>query len=147
MSVAFLGRRPTRVPCTAVCSAPSSVRPVRKPQETQQHKAVRASGVHHGQLRGADSRVPRLHQGRRRLGRPAAQHQPRDAAAEQDPEGDPQEPRQEVYGTFRQHPRRQGQLQEVLRAVQQKSESMFLFCLFTIDSIHCNIIHNPTSRF
>ena len=85
--LAFLGGRPARVPCAAVRPAPSAVRLVREPQEAQQHQAVRPTCVHHGQLRGADPRVPRLHQGCRRLRGPAAKHLPRNSPAEQDLEG------------------------------------------------------------
>merc|ERR1712023_324290 len=51
----------------------------RQQEEVQQHQAVRAPRLHHGQLRGPHARVPPVRQGCRRLGGPAAQHLARDA--------------------------------------------------------------------
>ena len=83
---------------------------------------LRSPCVHHGELRGADARVPELHQGRCGLGRSASEHLERDAAAVQDPQGHPQEPRQEVPRAARRDRRGQGQLQEVLRTVRKEHQ-------------------------
>merc|ERR1719431_936948 len=69
------------------------------------------------------SRVPRLRQGRGGQRGPAPQHLQGDAPAEQDPQGDQEEPGQEGDGADRGDCRGQGQLQEVLRAVQQEPEA------------------------
>merc|ERR1712241_1420123 len=79
--------------------------------------------VHHGRLQGAVPRVALLHPRRGRLGGPAAQHLSRVAAAEQDPEADPEERGQEGARDVRRAGREQGGLQDLLRAVPQEHQA------------------------
>ena len=96
---ALFRRGPARVPVGALRAAPRALRHVRgrEQEEVQQHQAVRAPRLHHGQLRGPHARVPDVCQGHRRLRGPPAQHLARDAAAEQDSESDQEELGEEVH--------------------------------------------------
>eukprot|EP00166_Cyanidium_caldarium_P003401 ctg_328.g252 len=116
-------RGPDSVHWGVVLPAARAVRPVRAAQEDEQHQAVRAARVHHGQLRRTHPGVPELCEGRGRLGGSAAEHLARDAAAEQDPQGDAQEHREKVHGDVQRHRREQGGLQDLLRAVQQEPQA------------------------
>merc|ERR1711943_174902 len=101
-----------------------AVRPLRAEEEEHgAHQALRPPRLHHGQLRGPHPRVAHLRQGRGGQRGPAAQHLARDAAAEQDPQGDQEEHRQEVHRALRRDPGERGGLQEVLRAVRQERQA------------------------
>ena len=83
-----------RVPGPAVPAQPRADGPV--PARGQARRAaLRAARVHHGRLRGARPGVPALRQGRRRRGRPLAQHLPRDPPAGPADPADPQAAGQE----------------------------------------------------
>ena len=79
-----------------------------------------------GQLRGAHPRVARLRPRHRRLGGPAPQHLARDAPAEQDPQGHPQEPGQEVPRALRRGRREQGERERELFSLFLFSVSFFM---------------------
>ena len=77
-----------RIHAAALHPRQGAVRPV-EPRQARRREAVREARVHHGRRRGADAGVPALRQGRDRLGRPAAERQPRTAAGKPRREGDP----------------------------------------------------------
>ena len=81
-------RGPHRVHAAALHPGQGAVRPV-EPRQARRRQAVRQARLHHGRRRGADAGLPALRQGRDRLGRPAAQRQPRAAAGKPRREGDP----------------------------------------------------------
>jgi hypothetical protein len=85
--------RQHRVHAAAVHPRQGAVRPV-EPRQEGGRQAVRQARLHHGRRRGADAHLPALRQGRDRLGRPAAEREPRAAAGK---------PRRAL------HPRRQHQ--------------------------------------
>ena len=60
-----------------------------EPREERGRQALRQARLHHGRRRGAAAELPALRQGRDRLGRPAAQREPRAAAGKPRREGDP----------------------------------------------------------
>src|SRR5213076_2420912 len=76
------GRR-ERIHAAAVYPGEGAVRPV-EPRQGRRREALRAARVHHGRRPGADACVPALRARRDRLGRPAAQRQPRTAAGSRD---------------------------------------------------------------
>ncbi len=47
----------------SVCAATRSIRPLRQSEAAQQHQALRATRVHHGELRRADAQIPQLRKG------------------------------------------------------------------------------------
>ena len=93
-TIRLAGRGHVRVPGPAVPAQPRADGPV--PARGQARRAaLRQARVHHGRLRGARPRVPALRQGRRRRGRPVAQHLPRDPPAGPADPADPQAAGQE----------------------------------------------------
>merc|ERR1719242_1987223 len=60
---ALLRRGPAGVQGPALHPQACSLRSLREQEGEEQHQAVRAKGLHHGQLRGSDPRVPQLCQG------------------------------------------------------------------------------------
>ena len=60
-----------------------------EPRARLRRQAVRQARLHHGRRRGAAAQLPALRQGRDRLGRPAAEREPRAPAGKPRREGDP----------------------------------------------------------
>ena len=87
-----------------------AVRPV-EPREGRGRQALRQARLHHGRRRGAAADLPALRQGRDRLGRPAAQREPRAAAGKPRREGDPR----------RQHQARAGMLEDLAKKQETAS--------------------------
>ena len=81
-------RGPHRIHAAALHPGEGAVRPV-EPRQARRRQALRQARLHHGRRRGADAGLPALRQGRDRLGRPAAQREPRAAAGKPRREGDP----------------------------------------------------------
>ena len=77
---AFHGRGHALLHGATVRSGHAAVRPAR-PEASAWGEALRPAGVHHRRPRDADAALPALRQRRGRLRGPAAQRQPRDAAA------------------------------------------------------------------
>merc|ERR1712147_383713 len=60
-----LQRGPARVQSSPLHPQACALRPLREQEGKEQPQALRAQGVHHGQLRGSHPRVPQLCQGHR----------------------------------------------------------------------------------
>jgi hypothetical protein len=60
-----------------------------EPRQEGRHQALRQARLHHGRRRGPAAHLPALRQGRGRLGRPAAERQPRAAAGKPRRQGHP----------------------------------------------------------
>ncbi len=71
--------RQHRVHAAALHPRQGAVRPV-EPRQEGRREALCEARLHHGRRRGAHAHLPALREGRDRLGRPAAQREPRAAA-------------------------------------------------------------------
>jgi HSP90 family molecular chaperone len=109
--------RQHRVHTAAVHPGQGAHGPV-EPREKGRLEAVRQARLHHGRCRGPAAHLPAFRQGRGRLGRPAAEREPRAAAGKPRREGHPRR----LHQTCLVHAGRPGQQRQVARGIGRRRD-------------------------